>query len=109
MHFLIIPLILAGTLGLGWIVDYFTNGSSTYTLVYSVSRFLFDLTADMLGLVNSDFLMNFSFNEQVQKLPETILQVATQVGLPEVLQIFVSSVLIYLGRRIFMSAIGMFK
>ncbi|SBR45137.1 DUF2523 domain-containing protein [Halomonas sp. HL-93] len=106
--FLIIPLVVAGSSGLLFLVDYFIPGT-VYSLAYTVTSTMLDFVQYLLSFIDSDVLMTYTVHNLLLQVPEPILQAFNAMGLPTAFKIILTAYLIKIALRIIGSFIPFFK
>lgn len=106
--FLIIPLVVAGSAGLLYLVDFFIPGT-IYDLVYTVTAAMLDFVQYMLGFIQSDVLMTYTVHNLLLNVPPPVLQSLNAIGLPAAFKIILTAYLIKIALRIVGAFIPFFK
>lgn len=106
--FLIIPLVVAGSSGLLFLIDFFIPGT-IYSLVYTVTETMLDFVQYMLGFIQSDVLMTYTVHNLLLNVPTPVLQAFNALGLPTAFKIILTAYLLKIGLRIIGAFIPFFR
>lgn len=101
--------VIGGSLGLGWILDYLTDGNSTYNIFYYTADKILDISIGLFSYVDSDILTQYSIVEYLEVLPDSMLQIMYMSGFSTALSIIVSGLILRLTIKFISGILPFFK